>query len=76
MTTPITTVSYLIESRPRGTTEPWRRAATRSIAASWSDRARAERYLAERRERQPNWEHRMITVATTVTTTVTEEPTQ
>ncbi|MFD9721071.1 hypothetical protein [Streptomyces sp. NPDC059076] len=59
-----TTVLYLLESRPRGTTGPWQRTG---LTVLWRDRATAEQRLADRRERQPSWDHRLIT-RTTVTT--------
>ncbi|MFD4830179.1 hypothetical protein ACFWPV_10035 [Streptomyces uncialis] len=61
------TVSYLIESRPRGTRGPWQRTGA---VNPWPDRNIAEQHLATRRERQPSWEHRLVVR----TTTVTEQP--
>jgi hypothetical protein len=60
-------VSFFIQSRP-APSQPWQRAS--GVACSWESRDTALEQLATRRERQPNWEHRLMRR----TTTVTEQP--
>jgi hypothetical protein len=60
-------VSYFIQSRP-APSQPWQQAS--GIPFSWESRPVALAKLADRRDRQPGWEHRLIER----TTTVTEQP--
>ncbi|MBX7464914.1 hypothetical protein K1Y80_02310 [Streptomyces sp. MAG02] len=65
-------VSYFIQSRP-APSQPWQEAS----GGVWSwDRATALGRLADRRERQPNWEHRLMRRITTVTEQPEPEETQ
>lgn len=62
-------VSFFIQSRP-APSQPWQQAS--GVPFSWESRPVALAKLADRRERQPGWEHRLMER----TTTVTEQPAQ
>ncbi|MEU1141814.1 hypothetical protein ABZ392_33900 [Streptomyces sp. NPDC005885] len=66
-TTPETTTSYYIQSRPTPR-QPWQRAT--GVQITWHSKPKALSKLAARREMQPNWEHRLMVR----TVKVTEEP--
>lgn len=55
-------VSYFIQSRP-APSQPWQKPP--GVAAKWADKTTALHRLAERRERQPSWEHRLMQHTTT-----------
>ncbi len=55
--------SYFIQSRPHPGA-PWQRAT--GVHALWASKNQALQRLADRREMQPNWEHRLMERITTV----------
>ncbi|MGW4889608.1 hypothetical protein [Streptomyces murinus] len=59
-------VTYFIQSRP-APSAPWQKP---DLRATWASKNKALEQLAMRRERQPNWEHRLMQR----TITVTDEP--
>lgn len=60
----VCTVAYFIQSRP-APSQPWQQAS--GVPFSWASKATALDRLADRRERQPGWEHRLMERITTVT---------
>lgn len=58
------TVSYFIQSRPHPGA-PWQRPS--GITISWESKAKALQRLADRREMQPNWQHRLMERITAIT---------
>jgi hypothetical protein len=63
-------VAYFIQSRP-APSQPWQ--AAKGVHPSWQSKDAAMDRLAARRERQPNWEHRLMERTTTVTEEVATE---
>lgn len=57
------TINYFIQSRP-ASGQPWQQSGVRF---SWQSKLTALGKLADRRELQPSWEHRLMERITTVT---------
>lgn len=62
-------VNYFIQSRP-ASGQPWQQSGVRF---SWQSKLTALGKLADRRELQPSWEHRLMERVTTITERVAEE---